>query len=133
MVWIQGFGSTAGPVDNGSFYCIPSNYEPEYPTLQCMDSAGVHLMPYGKCVATGIKQARPLNVQVYPNPAHDRLRIEGLGKMTLRITDMTGQIMLMQSFTGNTDIPLNTLKNGLYIYHLFTEDGRQKAETLVKE
>lgn len=67
------------------------------------------------------------SVLLYPNPTSDQLHVQYVSamfeKVQLQITDMQGRIILQQSLDSQlgincTTIPVQQLKNGLYICQL---------------
>ena len=77
---------------------------------------------------------------IYPNPARDIVRIifesPVRGKFTLRITDITGKQMLMQTglaVRGTNTLKMNIshMKSGVYIVSLFKDNDPVKTTKLV--
>jgi hypothetical protein len=61
-------------------------------------------------------------VQVYPNPAKDRLFVRGIQKADIRMFSLTGQqVMTMAGFNG-TSIDISHLNNGIYTLQITLED-----------
>jgi hypothetical protein len=68
-----------------------------------------------------------LNIQVYPNPAQDKIYLTSLGfngMARLQITTVTGQSVQQQNVRlGNeaTEISISHLPKGIYLLRLQTE------------
>ncbi|HEY4155201.1 MAG TPA: PQQ-dependent sugar dehydrogenase, partial [Puia sp.] len=61
---------------------------------------------------------------VYPNPATDHIHVlcRDILQSPFRVQlfDMSGRIILSQTFTGNSfDVPLRNVREGLYVFRLF--------------
>jgi hypothetical protein len=71
---------------------------------------------------TGEGVAAPV-VNIYPNPAKDRLMISGARNADISLISITGQqVFSVTGFTGNT-IDISNLVNGMYTIRLALEDG----------
>lgn len=75
--------------------------------------------------ATGIAEHNTQTVNVYPNPATDLLKVEGLpANAQLTITDVVGKLAMQVSSTeSNTTININELPSGLYLIKVSAENG----------
>ncbi len=72
-----------------------------------------------------------LSVSLYPNPAKDQIRIDGLASGTYRIINLEGKEIL----AGNLDSPIiriDSLKNGFYLLEI-TSGGKYDRKSFVKE
>jgi|JI8StandDraft_2_1071088.scaffolds.fasta_scaffold06092_3 hypothetical protein len=68
------------------------------------------------------------NTSIYPNPAQDRVTLEGLivgEKYQIQIFDMSGKLVLTERTFGNgqNEIPLNDLERGYYILQVSNQAG----------
>ena len=72
-------------------------------------------------------------IHVYPNPARDRVRIQGsLVLRTIEIYDVSGRLMISETMDGlNTDINLAQLNAGLYILKCVSIDGTIAGKSFV--
>lgn len=82
-----------------------------------------------------VSEIRPLALQVYPNPVHDRLTVllqEGADSRVV-IADMQGRYMSEQSAAGDAPLELNLqdLPAGLYAISVYSDTG-VRAGTFVK-
>ncbi len=58
---------------------------------------------------------------ISPNPADESIRISGItGDVTMKITDLTGKDMMMQSLgTGADRVDISRLAPGLYLVQFY--------------
>ena len=64
-------------------------------------------------------------VQLYPNPASDRLTIEAENITRIAIIDMLGQVVYQTDATGNTlTLDVSCLSSGTYFVNVTTEGGK---------
>ena len=64
----------------------------------------------------GIASAQAAELSVYPNPAKDELRVNGVENGTvLLVYDMTGKVVAQHNATENTVINLSGLNKGVYV------------------
>jgi hypothetical protein len=86
---------------------------------------------------TGIGEDRSPELNIYPNPVHDYLTLETDGEQThatVRIVDMTGQIVRMEElewFT-RTELDLRELKAGLYMLQIRSDQMNRVARIIKK-
>jgi hypothetical protein len=103
---------------NTTSYQIPAAHE--HPYYQCAvakltDSGEYKILSYSNKVdnpwidTTDIGEYDESDFQIYPNPAKDRITVEGTGNLS--ITNALGQIILTQEIDGPTTIEL---PQGLY-------------------
>lgn len=114
-------------------YLIPTHTYTDSGTYQiqviggymgCADTV-VHIVRAEVCSTDGIDLPK-LNLAVYPNPAIDIIRIEGLQAASARITlyDMNGRLISEQnSSTSRTTISVKDLAAGMYVVHVVQENG----------
>jgi len=60
------------------------------------------------------------NVLVYPNPFHNRLNISNNNSATLtaELLDLTGKLLLKQTFSGTTVLQIGQIASGIYIVRI---------------
>ena len=75
-----------------------------------------------------------LLVRMYPNPAHEITRLEGLpGKGYLVMSNLQGQIMYSSTVTHSwMDVPLKGLSPGMYSIRLLSADGTWQGKLIVR-
>ena len=63
------------------------------------------------------------SIRIYPNPVTDGFLINGLeGQATLLLMDLSGKILLNKQVNGDEKILVNTLKKGIYIVKLISDE-----------
>ena len=75
-------------------------------------------------------------VVVYPNPAIDVITIRNNAAINqVQVFDVTGNVMLLQQYTGLTNIQLDvtSLKSGFYLLSIKNSDGSSATKRLVKK
>ena len=60
-------------------------------------------------------------VNVYPNPTHDIVHVEGEGVLSLEVIDITGRTVISQQ--GTSSIDLSQLPEGVYAIRTLTDNG----------
>jgi fibronectin type 3 domain-containing protein len=93
-------------------------------------------------VVTALNQTDVSNLlNIYPNPTADRLSFKldfkKQGNFQVRITDLTGRIMISEVWNKNTDVLhkdllLDSLSSGVYLVYIYNEDYKA-IKKLVKE
>lgn len=75
-------------------------------------------------LVTFVDEARTAQLQVYPNPASEQLKIKGLtAGAEFRILDLSGKTLHSGSLTDQQNISVSALPNGLYILELRSATG----------
>lgn len=87
---------------------------------------------------TSVFENRNIEIQVFPNPANNILKIglpENLSEIALNITDSKGRIVASFSYPENTEevieIQTSYLSEGLYMLHLHEKNGRIASKRFV--
>jgi len=87
-----------------------------------------------QAMGTGIPQANPLQVSIYPNPASDLLFVETPSIATLQLSDASGRILLAQSTTPHrTQLSLGALSAGIYYLTVQDENGNRWAGKVFRQ
>lgn len=85
--------------------------------------------PGGNYTGTAETAERELGMDVYPNPAHDRVTVALEGNphgLTLTMTDLAGKIVLQKAVSGIQSIlDLKGVRAGIYVLNLSGADGQQ--------
>ncbi|HEY9114360.1 MAG TPA: T9SS type A sorting domain-containing protein [Bacteroidales bacterium] len=121
--WFEGI--LTGMLTNWDFY---SYYDGEW-ELEESDEF------YYSEVVTDIKESKPVEGNVYPNPAKDFVVFnlnESNKPANLELIDILGKTVIKQSFSGQTKVYVNELQKGLYIYKL-TQNGKVFSGKLIVE
>ena len=68
---------------------------------------------------TGVDENGFSTINLYPNPAKDKIRIEGLeGRKEIRIYDSVGMIVKTLNINGEEEIDIHDLNAGLYFLNV---------------
>jgi len=96
------------------------------------DFAPVLNLKYGE-LPSGISEAVAAQLNVYPNPANDRLTIESGSEIinSVQVLNLLGETVLSPSWNGNS-IDISSLKAGMYLVNVNTKNGTA-AKLIVKE
>lgn len=78
----------------------------------------------------GINNVNNINVSIYPNPASDKLNIEGEGIQMVEMFDLNGRSVLTSQRAGQID--LSNLSEGVYVVRVIAADG-VRTEKIVKK
>ena len=74
-----------------------------------------------------------LDVKLYPNPASESFCIRGFeDHAALRLTDISGKVLLAKQVSDNEIISVGSLSKGIYIVELITKKGVVKMKLLKK-
>lgn len=128
--------NAAGSGDNKYSYTDNNiaelNAKTVYYRLQNIDKDGSYT--YSKIVQI-IYNIQHLTFNIYPNPAKDRVYINGNNINEIRVTDNSGKMVLYKTFNGANNVQLNiaTLAKGLYIVQVKDSKGNVGVEKLVVE
>lgn len=108
-----------------------TNEDPEQSAMD-FTTEGNTIKPVG---AVGISSVNALeDIQIYPNPASDRLLIDGEGIESLAIFNLVGQQVLNETNSGKTLIELNVenLEAGQYIIQVNTAEGSNHQTIVIQ-
>jgi hypothetical protein len=90
-----------------------------------------HIM-FGFASGIGIIENQLSSIQIYPNPVKDVLTINADGKADVRLLNAAGQVVLVKSINGKTNIDMSELPSGIYIVEI-EQTGNVQRTKLVKE
>jgi len=83
--------------------------------------------------ATAVPTVNDESINIYPNPITDGFRIKGVeGTSNLRLTDISGKVLLTKQVTGNETITVNNLPKGIYIVKIKTTEGTVERKLVKK-
>jgi hypothetical protein len=83
--------------------------------------------------ATGVEMvAGREKLNIYPNPAADRLFVETEHAVSVSLTDVTGKVLGSYTVSGKTEIAVNALAKGLYYLIIRNANGTQWTERFSK-
>ncbi|MBA2613475.1 MAG: T9SS type A sorting domain-containing protein [Bacteroidetes bacterium] len=55
-------------------------------------------------------------IKIYPNPVTEKLFVDGVSEIKLKVTDLLGKIVIAESITNTIDV--STLTNGIYFLNI---------------
>jgi Secretion system C-terminal sorting domain len=91
-----------------------------------------HIATY-HCHNVGVKNINAPGINIYPNPATDRITIESSGG-TLKILNLTGQVVYNTTLSSNKQtISIKDLLPGVYLIQLLTDSGLVIHKEMIKE
>lgn len=65
-------------------------------------------------------------IQIYPNPASNMLNIMVDQTLTFKLFDTQGRMVLIQEVNEDTQVDLNGIDNGVYVYHFECKNNELK-------
>jgi len=77
-------------------------------------------------ITTSVEGNESLGYNMYPNPATDSFRIDGLSKGQLIIMNNLGQVVLTSQMVGDETVDVSSLPAGSYAVSKVTEEGGLK-------
>lgn len=73
---------------------------------------------------TGIVEETLPNINIYPNPSKDWIKIDGLTELSnIQIFDVTGKLVLSQEYQVDDRIDISSLTTGMYILNIRNSEG----------
>jgi hypothetical protein len=97
---------------------IGTPYNPVYP-------------PVGPVLTSNQRQNQEPNLQVYPNPFTNTLRLSHKG--TAQLLDVHGRVILSQSVEAGEELKVGNLPKGMYLLRLQSVGGRLYVRKVVRE
>ena len=76
-----------------------------------------------------VEEHRIVEISVFPNPTHGKLRIEGIEPVEVKVYNALGQ--LVKTVPGTNEIDLSGLVEGVYLVRIMDADGRSHAVRMV--
>jgi hypothetical protein len=78
-------------------------------------------------------ETNQLNLNVYPNPSTDWIRVDGISEVTfVQIMDMSGRIVLNSEVQGNEEINVSDLNTGNYLITFNNTQGTSHLPLVIK-
>ncbi len=117
-------GTTQRSTTQGTalYFCkidsIGTPYNPVYP-------------PVGPVLTSNQRQNQEPNLQVYPNPFTNTLRLSHKG--TAQILDVHGRVVLSQPIEAGEELKVNNLPKGMYLLRLQSVAGKMYVRKVVRE
>ena len=79
----------------------------------------------------GIEDDNAAEVKVYPNPANDKVHVEGEGIESVALFDLLGNCLRNMDFNTSNTLNVSGLSKGIYVLMLTTQDGRIGYQKLI--
>ncbi len=117
-------GNIQTPTTQGTalYFCkidsIGTPYNPVYP-------------PVGPVLTSNQRQKQEPNLQVYPNPFTNTLRISHKG--TAQLLDVHGRVILSQPVEAGEELKVGNLPKGMYLLRLQSVGGKLYVRKVVRE
>ena len=120
-VWIEGVGSLAGIHRRFD----PSLTSSSFPYLQCYFEDDDLVWTDGECW-DDVEETVAEQVSVYPNPAKDFVRIEGVEAAEVQVYNALG--LVVKKVQGSNIIDMSGLMEGVYLVRISDKGGRDFME-----
>jgi len=131
--WIEGIGSNRGIFESGSGTFVGGTT-----WALCMKENGdlIYMNPnYNNCfLITEIEESRNLLIEVYPNPAQDKIKIQNTENIkieSISIIDLKGQ-KLLEFENNKTELDLSEISTGIYLLKVTYEKGEIIRKLIVE-
>ena len=132
--WIEGVGSNKGIVWSGSALLVGG-----WTWLLCMSEDGelIYMNPYfNSCylISTDIIEENSALIQVYPNPAKNKLKIENVKNIkieSISIIDFTGK-KIKQFEPKKTHLDISGITSGIYFLKISYEKGEINKKIIIE-
>ena len=118
--WIEGIGSDLGLLYCGSYYFCGGYYR-----ALCFHQDGELIWQnpeYDACVITSVEEINDKVISVYPNPAKEKVRIEGIEAAEVQVYNGLGQ--MVKTVRGTNEIDVAELVDGIYLLRITVADGK---------
>ena len=120
--WVEGIGSDYGLLWSG-YLSIPDGWH----CLLCFHQNGELVWEnpeYGFCTYTAVEETKDSRISVYPNPAKDKVVIEGLEACSVQVYNALGQ--LVKQVQDTNEISVAGLPEGVYLLKVTEADGTNR-------
>ena len=82
---------------------------------------------------TGIVETSLPDINIYPNPSKDWIKIDGLTELSdVQILDITGKLILQQEYQVDDKIDISSLTTGMYIIKV-RNSGGEFSQKIIKQ
>jgi hypothetical protein len=116
--WVEGIGSDFGLLWSG-YYGIPDGWH----CLLCFHQYGELVWAeYGFCTYDVVEETKDSEISIYPNPAKDRVVIEGLEAAEVQVFNAFGQ--LVKAVQGTNEVAMASLPQGIYLLRIADTEGK---------
>lgn len=118
--WIEGIGSDLGLLYCGSYYFCGGYYR-----ALCFHQDGELIWQnpeYDACVITSVEEINDKVISVYPNPAMEKVTIDGVEATEVKVYNAIGQ--LVKTVRNTNEISVADLSRGVYLLRIVDPEGK---------
>ena len=118
--WVEGIGSDYGLLWTGYF-----NVFDGWHCLLCFHQNGELVWEnpeYGTCTFDGVEETKESGISIYPNPAKDRVIVEGIEAAEVEVYNALGQVV--KTIQGTNEISVADLPQGVYLLRIADAEGK---------
>lgn len=114
--------------------CIDAG-DPDLPMDPDGTTADIGAYYFFQTTITSTTEDKPIVLQVFPNPASDRIRITGEEQnMQVMVLNMSGSLVMEQKdFNPGDELTISSLSPGLYFVRVSGANGKTETIKLIKE
>ena len=126
--WTEGIGSDMGLLFSGWYYVSGGYYR-----ALCFHQNGELLWQndyYGTCMIDAVEEEVAPAVTVYPNPASETVRIEGLEPAEVQVYNTLGQ--MVKTVKDSHEINMAGLPQGVYLLRIADAEGNIYTNKITK-
>lgn len=99
----------------------------------CSSDASITIVVNG---TIGIEEVAQYDLLIYPNPAQNKVTIEGEAMQQIRVLNLLGQAMITAKLDGQQSqatLDVNKLFNGIYLIEVTHANGERSVRKLIKK
>ena len=126
--WIEGIGSDYGLLYCGSYYFCGGYYR-----ALCFHQDGELIWQnpeYDACVITSVEEINDKVISVYPNPAMEKVTIDGVEAAEVQVYNAFGQ--LVKTIRNSNEIPVAGLAERVYLVRIMDAEGKVYTNKITK-
>ncbi len=84
-------------------------------------------------IPLGLNESKTELINMYPNPAEDKIQFSGAAVTEISIYDLTGKLVLEAKNILNNEVPVNAIQTGIYQVVLKTENSISTQKLVIKK
>ena len=118
--WVEGIGSDFGLLWSG-YYGVYDGWH----CLLCFHQYGELVWEnpeYGFCTYTAVEETKDSEIFIYPNPAKEKVTIEGVEATEVKVYNAIGQ--LVKTVRNTNEISVADLSRGVYLLRIVDPEGK---------
>lgn len=135
--WIEGIGSTMGLFNSGLTGFVI--FDITYPSLLCFENNGASVYDnpdFNSCYEIGGTSINDIQdeiqLSIYPNPFNHSIKLEGKGRYSFYVSDISGKALSTGNFVTTTTIDFYSYTKGVYLINITSESGHRSVRKIVK-